>query len=257
MEKPDANCADNCIYTKVGVDGVPESGVDYCFTEVDLADSANVVCEAISSTDFTTITTILSSISTTVPVAAKPTTSMPTTTTTMPPTTTTTIPPLNVVQQQAQEKVEEKITHEKNLTDTEGEVKKAEDLTTHLDNARKKIDEIVNGTSRRTIRQINSCSDIISHVQKIDEAVIQENYTKASELALEIIETEVTCNTEEKEQLKSQQEKVTEVKEKLEGKITKKVEEITELKIKINGLINDLAWISSCCPTMVTSRSSE
>ena len=44
-EKPDAECADTCVYTREG-----HPGDDYCFREVDLADSATVSCDAPSST---------------------------------------------------------------------------------------------------------------------------------------------------------------------------------------------------------------
>ena len=57
--KPHESCADNCLYSKLD-----EPGENFCFQEVDLADAANVVCEAISSTELTTITTLLSTIST-------------------------------------------------------------------------------------------------------------------------------------------------------------------------------------------------
>ena len=43
-EKPDAECADTCVYTRQG-----HEGDDYCFREVDLADSATVSCDAPSS----------------------------------------------------------------------------------------------------------------------------------------------------------------------------------------------------------------
>ena len=55
--KPHENCADNCLYSKLD-----EPGENFCFQEVDLADAANVVCEAISSTELTTITTLLSTV---------------------------------------------------------------------------------------------------------------------------------------------------------------------------------------------------
>lgn len=55
--KPHESCADNCLYSKLD-----EPGENFCFQEVDLADAANVVCEAISSTELTTITSLLSTV---------------------------------------------------------------------------------------------------------------------------------------------------------------------------------------------------
>ena len=204
----DFSCLDGCVYNKDG------DGDEFCFIEDQENIGLQTFCDVVSTTSSSTFSTSVASQET----------------------PTSSVPPLDVIQKEVQEKVEEKITHEKNLTETDGERLKAENLTNHLDDTRKKITEIVIDTTR----QISDCSDIIIHVTQIDEAVTKEKFAEASALALEIIQSEASCNADEKDQLKLQQEIVKETKAKLESIIRKKEEEILELKVKINGLIEDL-----------------
>ena len=118
---------------------VGEPGVDYCFTKVHISDAANIQCEAISSTDFATMTTLISSLN------SLTTTTYPTNTASVP----TTIPPLNQVQENVDKVLQEKLKHEVNLTQVEATQVKAKELTNNLDNVNKKIDEIYDSISKK------------------------------------------------------------------------------------------------------------
>ena len=251
-EKPHERCADNCVYKRTN-DTNPDQL--FCFEEVLLADAANVQCEAISSTELASMTTLLSTIS-----SILSTTTPPPTTTAAPPTSTTaapgtvqpttltslqatTVPPLQDVSAQAAALEAEQLSHQANLTAIQKAQDEAKNLTSDIDAAMAKINSLV-GTRLIKREAITSCADITSFIDKIHEAVKASNYTAASVYAKAISSTSVTCSTEEKQALSNKQAVLSTAKNVTSEKLAVKEAQITELKSKINGVIDQLMVVN-------------
>ena len=256
-EKPHERCADNCVYKRTN-DTNPDQL--FCFEEVLLADAANVQCEAISSTELATMTTLLSTISSILSTTTPPPTTTTTTTTAAPPTSTTvapgtvqpttltslqatTVPPLQDVSAQAAALEAEQLSHQANLTAIQKAQDEAKNLTSDIDAAMAKINSLV-GTRLIKREAITSCADITSFIDKIHEAVKASNYTAASVYAKAISSTSVTCSTEEKQALSNKQAVLSTAKNVTSEKLAVKEAQITELKSKINGVIDQLIVVN-------------
>ena len=218
-----------CLYTKNADD---DPGAQYCFQEVLLADAASVTCE---SESFTDITSSLAS-----------TNQQPSTT--VQPTTTTPLPPLNEVLNNSQTLQNLKLTHEANLTALQNQDTEASTAQDDLDKANEAIEKIINGTARRTRRQIQtitSCSDIKAVITEIKTNAESKNYQEVSRLSKLIISTTVTCTEAERQELNDKKTELVEAKTTVKVNIEVKKKQIEELKHKLNKVIDDLIVVNN------------
>ena len=277
-DKPQPQCVDGCVYVR------QEDSYEYCFQEVDLAEGADVACEAPTSsvtgtpmTSSPTPSIIASSASQSI-MTSSPTPSIMTSTSTpsimtssgtpdvmtsTPIPTTTVLPPLPVLNVNASDLIAKKETHEKALTEATAKHVEATNLSNELKNAEAKIDQLV-GSRKRIIREEFSnstapaatCAEIIEFIQKISDAVKQKNVSVATNYAKRITASTATCSEEEKNNLTTKKSLVTEAKNTTESIISEIAVTITETKHKINDVINQMKVVNNYLGTLILNYES-
>ena len=171
-------------------------------------------------------------------------------TSTAPPTTTH-LPPLPVLNVNASDLISQKESHEQDLAEASAKKEEADNLSTELNNAETKIDQLI-ASRKRLIREefsnstapAASCAEILEFVHKISDAVKQTIISAATNYAKRITASTATCSQEEKSNLTAKKALVTDAKNATEQIISEITVTITETKKKINNVINQMKEVN-------------